>query len=393
MARSFVSASSQYLYNLSTPVSGYPFAVSLWCKPPSSAVKGLFGITDNGVVNQRLIIMYQNNLTLAVMTKNGGTSRTAGSTTDINTGQWNHCIGIGISATDRRAILNGGGRDVETGSVSLPTFDTIGIGAMIESSVSLYFDGDIAEVAVWDLSSWPGATDPLKGDSFETIIPALNDGASPLLYPLGLVAYWQLFDLFDRRGNYPLTASGGSSLADHCRVILPVPPIIYPYQVVGVTESLTGTIDATSSCSAVLTIPTEDYTMGDYASLPSNDTDLENGFTEANYASVESDDGDRVPQTANGKEYALFQFRDKFDEQQAISVTWNGRSSQAPSESTVFLQIYNRNSNLWENLDSESSVGADTDFDLAGSQSTDLSYYFNDANWVSCRVYQESKAA
>jgi hypothetical protein len=160
----------------------------------------------------------------------------------------------------------------------------------------------------------------------------------------------------------------------------------------GVIESLAGQSNILVTVSGDLEIPTEDYTMGDYAALPSDDADLETDFTAANYTSVEDDDADRVPQAANGEEFAVVQFRDKFTAEQAISVSWNGQTSQAPSESTVYLQIYNHNSNLWETLDSESAAGADVDFDLEGSKSSDLSYYF-DNNWVTCRVYQESIAA
>ena len=104
---------------------------------------------------------------------------------------------------------------------------------------------------------------------------------------------------------------------------------------------------------------------------------------------MENDDGVRVAQTATD-EHAIFLFKDKNDNAtDGISVTWNGQTDLAPSSSTVYLQIYNRDSTAWENLDSDSTTGVDTDFDLTGSVSENLDDYYDANNWVACRVYQE----
>ena len=123
--------------------------------------------------------------------------------------------------------------------------------------------------------------------------------------------------------------------------------------------------------------------------MPADDTDLENAFTSGEYTQVETDDADRVAQTATG-EYSAFLFKDKHTSQENITVSWNGQSDRAPSDSTVYLQIYNRNSTTWETLDNESTAGADTDFDLSGAVYANLEDYFDGDFQIACRVYQEA---
>ena len=80
--------------------------------------------------------------------------------------------------------------------------------------------------------------------------------------------------------------------------------------------------------------------------------------------------------------------KDKYTQQDSISINCNARSDVAPSSSTVYLQIYNRNSLEWETLASNNTALANIDFDLTGTQTTNLSNYFDANFWVSCRVYQ-----
>ena len=124
------------------------------------------------------------------------------------------------------------------------------------------------------------------------------------------------------------------------------------------------------------------------AVLPADDTDLENAFTPDDYDDVAIDDGVRVAQTAIA-EFAVFLFKDKHTEDDAINVKWNGQSDLAPSDSAIYLQIYNRDTTAWETLDSDDATAADTDFDLEGQVVANLADYFDANFWIACRVYQE----
>lgn len=139
----------------------------------------------------------------------------------------------------------------------------------------------------------------------------------------------------------------------------------------------------------VAPVGVQDYTRGDVVALPVDDTDLETPFTSSDYDDVDADDATRVVQTATG-EFSVFLFKDKHTQQEQINVTWNGQSDRSPSDSTIYLQIYNRNTPAWETLDSDNSVAADTDFNLSGVVSTSLGDYFDGSFEIACRVYQEA---
>jgi hypothetical protein len=131
------------------------------------------------------------------------------------------------------------------------------------------------------------------------------------------------------------------------------------------------------------------HTRGDEDVLPGSDDDLETDFTLSDYDDVETDNAVRVAQTATD-ENAIFQFKKRYPRQQDIYVKWNGQTDLAPTSSTVYLQVYNRRTAAWENIDSDSVTGADTDFDLSGTISTNLDDYFDANFWISARVYQEA---
>ena len=144
-------------------------------------------------------------------------------------------------------------------------------------------------------------------------------------------------------------------------------------------EGFNGTMDETALFSTTLDSTdisdimdnglagTQFYTSGDVAALPSDDTDLENQFTVANYTTVSADNATRVTQTATG-EYAIFQFKDKHtNNTDSITVTWNGQSDLAPSTSPLILQVYNHTTGTWVELDRNDDGDADTDYTLTGS--------------------------
>jgi len=73
----------------------------------------------------------------------------------------------------------------------------------------------------------------------------------------------------------------------------------------------------------------------------------------------------------------------------STNLEWEGQTDLAPSSSTVFLQIFNRNTPAWETVDSDNTTAADTDFTLEANI-PDLTNYKNASNVISCRVYQEA---
>jgi len=125
--------------------------------------------------------------------------------------------------------------------------------------------------------------------------------------------------------------------------------------------------------------------------LPVDDTNLETAFLCVDYPKVASDDDIYMEQTADG-EYAMFEWKNQSDNNTSIIIIqWKGKSSRATTDSIAYLQIYNQTDNQWEILDLDNMTAADTEFTLSGSQSTNLSEYYDGSYWVVCRVYQKAE--
>ena len=131
----------------------------------------------------------------------------------------------------------------------------------------------------------------------------------------------------------------------------------------------------------------ENYTRGDYAALPAGIVDLENAYSVQDYTDVNTKNDVRVAQSATD-EYTIHQFKDYVGANSACSLEWEGQTNYSPELSTVYLQIYNRDTDEWEVVDSESSPEADVDFTLSGNIA-DLTNYKSANGIIVCRVYQE----
>jgi len=137
------------------------------------------------------------------------------------------------------------------------------------------------------------------------------------------------------------------------------------------------------------------YTYGLESSLPTDDSTLSSFFTSTDYSDVANVDDTRMDFEPSAIEagYMVKMFRNRnSDNSSQITINWEGQVSIAPSSSTVYLQIYNFDSNSWETLDSKSSGNADEDFTLSGTKSASVSDYYESIGsyyWTLCRVYQQ----
>jgi hypothetical protein len=222
MARLFDDGNPDYLYLESAIQATPPFAWSCWCRVNDKGVVNNFiWLGDKDSTNQCHRVGYSS-AGYCFINSNDGTSKLAITAGDITENEWFHLVGIVTSATDRRIIMNGNDKGTESTSISPSGSDRFAIGirantAQLDQAVS----GDMAEVAIWDLSNWPGATASDKADAFELIVPSLAKGYTPEFFPLGRVAYWDLrLSIKDRQGTYDLTASG-TTLSAHSYIIRP----------------------------------------------------------------------------------------------------------------------------------------------------------------------------
>jgi len=113
--------------------------------------------------------------------------------------------------------------------------------------------------------------------------------------------------------------------------------------------------------------------------------DLEISYAAQDYTDVADKNDVRVGQTAT-TEYAIHQFKD-YATGSNITLEWEGQSNLAPSTATVYLQIYNRITSTWTEVDKDELTGADTDFVLT-ADIPDITNYKDGNSIISCRVYQ-----
>lgn len=128
------------------------------------------------------------------------------------------------------------------------------------------------------------------------------------------------------------------------------------------------------------------YSRGDEISLPSGTNDLQTLYTDQEETDVSDRDLDMVEQTGT-LQYMMHQFKKFVGANTFCTVEVEAQSTLAASLSTIYLQIYNRVSGLWETLDTETQAPQDVNFELF-KKITDLSEYKDSTNVVTCRVYQ-----
>lgn len=119
----------------------------------------------------------------------------------------------------------------------------------------------------------------------------------------------------------------------------------------------------------------------------SGSTDLSNQFNAVNYGNVSTDDGDYFIE--RGSRYMIREYKAQHpNNTDSITMTWKGRSTLSTLVSPILIQIFNQNSGLWETLANQTLVPADTDFQVAVSQTTNVSNYYDSNNVVTFRSYQ-----
>lgn len=232
MARAFVAASSQYLERTaSVPITAPPLTISAWMHSTSLTVNQTVlqiqdkDVESHGFTLQALGAFGGDPVRFAALDGGSGAADTSISYT-INT--WHHVCGIETSSTSRAAFIDGGNKGTDTDSITPAGLDSVSIGRRGDSTPGPYFDGYIAEVAIWNAS----LSDP------EVAILAL--GYSPLLIrPQNLVAYWPLIGRtspeIDIVGGFDLTLFSSPTTIAH-------PPMFYPTQPITLSPPSSGTV-------------------------------------------------------------------------------------------------------------------------------------------------------
>lgn len=129
------------------------------------------------------------------------------------------------------------------------------------------------------------------------------------------------------------------------------------------------------------------YEKSSETTLPNNITTLTQ-YDSTDYANA-LDDDDQYADISDDNGFLIHQFRNLAGSRQVLPLSWIGKSTLAPSISTVYLQIYNVSTDEWETVDSDNTTAANTEFTLSATITSDADNYKDNNLWIVCRVYQE----
>jgi len=206
MAYNFVRTSSQRiagaLSSIAVPLTLHArFAVN----HSTASTHVLFSVDTTSGNNRHIL---QSNPTPAIAAvSNAGSGAQVSTGPTITSNVWSSGVGRFSATNSRLSYLDGSAGTVNTGNATV-TFNQLLIAATTNASPTNHFNGDLADVAVWDVA--------LTADE----ITSLAKGFKPCrIRPQSLRTYVPLIrNIQDLRGVVSLTATNGPTVADHPRV-------------------------------------------------------------------------------------------------------------------------------------------------------------------------------
>lgn len=274
-----------------------------------------------------------------------------------------------------------GANDITTemGSFSAPATEVAGwVEVTLTTSMAQdWLDGDITEQSVfiktdtesYDMHRYNGST----GGNPPEVVLTLDSSPSPSLSPS-----------LSPSSSSSSSESSSASLSPSLSPSASASPSSSDSPSISLSTSLSPSVSESPSPSTGYT----GYTRGNYAVLPTNDDDLETTYTAQDVLDVATADDIRVDQDATN-EFMIHEYKNFVGDQPSCQLNWEGQTTLAPATSTIYLQIYNRNTTTWDTVDSDNSSSVNTDFVLFASIA-DLTNYIDATNLISCRIYQDA---
>lgn len=296
-----------------------------------------------------------------------GTSETNVIQSDtISTGTWYLVTAVYRPSTETELYVNAVSKGSNTSSIPANIFNGTAkfiLGNIDNVGYSNYYDGLLQDVIIWSAALSDSEVSDLYilYSTSPSSSVSSSVSASPSSSPSSSVSSSQSSSPSSSASS-SVSSSPSSSLS----------------------SSVSSSVSSSPSVSP--SVGYQEYTRGDEVSLPGNDNNLETNYSAQDTVDVATSDDVRVAQAAEGQ-YAIHQFKDFVGSENDCTVLCELQSTLAPSLSTVYLQIYNRNSSSWETIDSDNTSAADTDFILTASI-PNLTNYKDASNVIACRVYQ-----
>jgi hypothetical protein len=220
MARNFPNSTASRLTLASSAITAAPVTIVAWVRLTAVGTVGrvIAGVNNSASASARNAFQLVMNTTETILARTGdgasfNSSETAGT---LTAGAWAHAGAVFASATSRTAYLDGTAATPDTNSRVPSGINQTTIGLTSHSSGTLAnpWNGEIAEVGIWDVA---------LGDAE---MKALAKGISPLLIrPASLVYYWPILGKYnpeiDRISGGALTVTGTTQAAAHPRIMYP----------------------------------------------------------------------------------------------------------------------------------------------------------------------------
>jgi len=214
MGRNFVSASTQWLFVNASPITAMPLTICAWARARATATNGcVVQVSDKDVTRTYFELQFRSDFKVRAALDDGTTAASAVGVVATAIDTWTHCAAVFASATSRTSYINGANPVNETTNVagSFAGMDRVSVARRGSSGGSLQFNGDVAEVAIWNVA----LTEPE--------LLALANGTNPkLIRPENLVFYAPLYGVDSPEPNltiggstYNLTLTNTPTLTTH----------------------------------------------------------------------------------------------------------------------------------------------------------------------------------
>ncbi len=200
MALLFNDANSQFAEVDSSPISAFPWTMACWFRSDDITIdQVLMWLGDKDTADQYVFLGAAGTRagdTVLALTDAGGISF-AETSTGYSVNTWHHAAGVWVSATDRRAYIDGGSKGTNaTSRVLSNASDRVSIGRAGDSTPGNYMSGRIAEAAIWDVALTDTEIARLLRQPFGRVRPA------------SLVSYWPLWGLHGSSNEIDISGNG-----------------------------------------------------------------------------------------------------------------------------------------------------------------------------------------
>lgn len=157
MSAVFVGGDAADFLSATAPVTTFPVSVACWFK--TSDVTGGYtavSLADNATNGDWFRLEARGDVGGDPVrwdvrgTGTGPGSEQGATSTSYSANVWNHALGVSSGDTSHTAYLNGAGKQTGTIQVNPLNVNSLAIGVLNRSSQVNWFDGKIAEVAVWN---------------------------------------------------------------------------------------------------------------------------------------------------------------------------------------------------------------------------------------------------